>query len=233
MIPVAGTLSPQSLSHGARALFPAAVAVGVAGVGEGRAADLMTEEITALGSMAPNRAAEFIAGRLALRRAQRSLSVPCLAVPNAADRSPQWPAGFCGSISHACGLAIAVLAHRSDRVQSLGVDIEDDAALPADLHDIVLVPEERAALAGKESANRQAKIIFAAKEAVYKAQYLLTRRLFGFEMITVSVQPQAGCFGARFNSGIAPFRSGEHVAGRYSVCGGLIIAGLVLGAMRD
>lgn len=232
-MPVSGVPSRQMFSDGVRALFPAGVALGVARVGEGRTADLLTDELAGLDRMAPARAAEFIAGRLALRHAQKSLSVAGFAVPNAADRSPQWPEGFCGSISHARGLAVAVLAHRSERLLSIGVDIEDDSALPADLHDIVLVPEERAALADKVDAGQQAKAVFVVKEAVYKAQYPLTGRLFGFDQISVSLHPQTGCFDARFNAGIAPFRAGERLNGRYSACGGLVIAGLVACAARQ
>lgn len=232
-MPAFATRSSQALAERVRSLFPAEVGLGVALLGEGQSSDLLAAESAGLTRMVPARAAEFIAGRLALRRAQQALSAACFPVPNATDRSPQWPAGFCGSISHACGLAVAVMAHQSDGLQSLGIDIEDDAPLSADLQDIVLVQEERRALAARVDASRKAKIIFSVKEAVYKAQYPLTGKLFGFDQITVSLLSPTDCFDARFNADILPFQVGSRVAGRYSTGDGLVVAGVSLGATRD
>lgn len=225
------SLLRQRLSETVQALFPAGVAAGVARIGEGGEEDLLDEERGALARMVPQRKAEYIAGRLALRRAQRALSLPGFSVPNGPDRSPHWPPAFCGSISHAAGLAVAILSRQSNAAHSLGIDIEEDIALPAELLGIVLCPDERALLA-REDTDRLARIVFAAKEAVYKAQYPLSLRLFGFDAVAISLDTGQGRFDARFTTDIAPFSAGDRIAGRYSACDGLILAGVALGALH-
>ena len=220
-----------------RALFPPdlRLGLGVARLGEGSDAHLMAQENKALGRVAPLRRAEFAAGRLALRRAQAALGVTPFAVPNGADRAPAWPRGFCGSISHAGGVAMAVLGRQDGGLRSLGLDIEVYEALPAALHDSVLLPPERAGIGGGIDAGRWAQAIFCIKECVYKAQYPLTGQLFGFEVIEVTQGSVAfdrgewpGAFTAQFKKDVVPFRAGDCVEGRYSAGGGLIVSAVAL-----
>lgn len=178
--------------------------------------------------MVPARQAEFTAGRLALRRAQAALGVTGFALPNGPDRAPIWPEGYCGSISHAGAVAIAVMGRRTDGLQALGLDIEDDAALPEELHESVLRPAEQAGLRGRDDAGRRARAIFCIKECVYKAQYPLSGRLFGFDMIEVSLAPESGTFTARFMGDAPPFQAGDCQQGRYSACDGLIVSALAI-----
>ncbi|MCC5986613.1 MAG: 4'-phosphopantetheinyl transferase superfamily protein [Pararhodobacter sp.] len=202
--------------------------LGLARIGEGGESILIGAEGDGLGRMVPKRRAEFAAGRLALRRAQAALGVAPFAVASSTNRAPFWPEGFCGSISHDGGVAIAVLGRRQGGLQSLGLDIEEDRALPAELHDSVLLESERAAIAGCENGGLKARTIFSIKECVYKAQYPLSLRLFGFEVIEVALDARRGAFCARFMEDVAPFRAGECITGRYSAVGGLIVSTVAL-----
>ena len=113
------------------------------------------------------------------------LGLPPAAIPSAPDRSPVWPAGVTGSISHAAGLCAAVLSR--DPTTKLGLDIEDPAPLDAELWPLVLTPAELNALEdhSADQRGRIAKQIFSIKEAAYKAQFPLTGAVIGFQALEV------------------------------------------------
>jgi 4'-phosphopantetheinyl transferase EntD len=79
--------------------------------------------------------------------------------------APLWPDGFIGSLAHDDSFAVAVVARRAS-VAGLGVDVEPAEPLPADLTDLVLRDEEKRLTEGREVSRR---LVFACKEAVYKA----------------------------------------------------------------
>ncbi|WP_300438072.1 4'-phosphopantetheinyl transferase [uncultured Mameliella sp.] len=155
---------------------------GVAVPGEG---DLFPAEVAAIARARPARRAEFAAGRLAARRAMAQLDVPTAAIPMGADRAPVWPKGLVGSISHAEGLCLAVVAGAKD-YRSLGIDIEGDGPLAEDLIPEICRPEE-IALLPKAFRAAEAKRLFSAKEAVYKAHYPLAGQVFGFHGLQVDL----------------------------------------------
>ena len=80
--------------------------------------------------------------------------------------APIWPTGTIGSIAHDETLAVVALARRGGAAVALGIDIEPAEPLPSDLAAFVLTEGERRAFAGDPLAGR---MVFAAKEAVYKA----------------------------------------------------------------
>lgn len=148
-------------------------------------ADLLPEEEAAMARAVPKRRAEFAAGRKAARQAMTQLGLPRVAIPMGADRAPVWPCGVTGSISHAGGLALAVVAG-TGAVRSVGVDLERDVPLDPWLVAEVCRPEERAGLS-PEAQAAQATRLFSAKEAAYKAHYPLLRRVYGFYGLSVDL----------------------------------------------
>lgn len=74
-----------------------------------------------------------------------------------------------------------------------------------------------------------AKLIFSAKEAAYKAQYPLSGMLFGFEMLELSIDRDACCFTASFQSAQGPFAKGAVLAGSYVHAAGLLVTGVAVG----
>jgi 4'-phosphopantetheinyl transferase EntD len=87
---------------------------------------------------------------------------PLLRSPSGA---PLWPEGILGSLAHDDDFAVAAIARRG-RLAGLGVDVEPSEPLPGDLIDLVLRAAERAETEGDGVKRR---LVFAAKEAVYKA----------------------------------------------------------------
>jgi 4'-phosphopantetheinyl transferase EntD len=86
-------------------------------------------------------------------------------LPRSPSGAPLWPEGILGSLAHDDAFAVAAVAP-GGRLIGLGIDIEPAEPLPADLVDLVLSAAEQAETEGDGVKRR---LVFAAKEAVYKA----------------------------------------------------------------
>ncbi|MDR7124582.1 4'-phosphopantetheinyl transferase superfamily protein [Pseudotabrizicola sp. 4114] len=167
----------------------------------------------ALPGAVPARLREFAAGRFAARMAMGNQAQ---AIPQGADRAPVWPGGLVGSISHTRAACLAVVMSAA-RCRGIGVDLEADTPLEPELWEAILRPEERIGMTGA-----QAKSVFCAKEAAYKAQYAISRTLYGFD--AMRVQMQGDRFAAVFVQPVPPFASGDQIAGRIVRAAGHVLA---------
>lgn len=190
---------------------------------------LLIPERSGIARMVPKRQREFTAGRVAAQRAMAALGQPAQPVLPGPDRAPIWPEGLVGSLSHCDSLCICAMAHRRD-VLSLGVDVEEDTALEAEMIDTILTAPERRWLNHQRAGDmgRLAKLIFSAKETAYKAQYPLTREVLDFESIAVQPDLATGMFAATFTRSAGPFATGTRMEGRFARFAGLILTGLTL-----
>lgn len=120
---------------------------------------------------------------------------------------PQWPDGIVGSMAHDPGVAVAALARQVDYI-SIGIDIEPAESLDPDLIDIVATERERSALA---EVPLQGRLLFAIKEAVYKAVYPLDRTFLEHHDVEVNLPARTA---AVRNGRTVPFRYGvsSHIA---------------------
>ncbi|MFZ1470007.1 MAG: 4'-phosphopantetheinyl transferase superfamily protein [Paracoccaceae bacterium] len=198
----------------ARGLVPAQAAIAAADPGQ--TYPLLPGEV--LPNAVPSRRAEFSAGRYAARVAMAALGLPLRAIPMGDDRAPIWPAGLVGSISHCRGACLAAVMPGA---AGLGLDLEGDDDLPADLWDSILLPAERDWVQRQTQPGAAAKLIFSAKEAAYKAQYAQSRTLFGFYALQITVS--ATSFVASFQREIAPYSAGARLAGRWARAEGLVL----------
>ena len=115
-----------------------------------------------------------------------------------ADGVPRWPTGVIGSMTHCAGYRAAAVA-RSDGLRGIGIDGEPHAALPHPACHLVLRDEERTRLRALAAANPDLhwdRILFCAKEAVYKACFPATRWWLDFADISVTVHAE-GTFRTR------------------------------------
>jgi 4'-phosphopantetheinyl transferase EntD len=132
---------------------------------------LLTEEAAAFaGSVVKVRRASG-AARIVARQLLQQFGHPPCALPKGAAGAPVWPAGIIGSMAHDSRIAVAAVGMRGD-VGALGVDIEPAEPLPSELLDLVATPQEQLKLAHDAYRGR---LLFVAKEAVYKAVYPLDR----------------------------------------------------------
>lgn len=124
------------------------------------------------------------AGRRIAHELLRRLERAEIAIARGPSGNPIWPEGIVGSIAHDEDVAVAVVA-RSGAVGSVGVDIEPALPLSDDLRDVVVTSRDR--LGGLEP-GMAGRILFAVKEAVYKASFPLDGRVLGFEDIVVDIE---------------------------------------------
>jgi 4'-phosphopantetheinyl transferase EntD len=139
-----------------------------------------------------------------------------------------------GTITHCDGYRAAAVAHARD-VLTLGLDAEPDGPLPGGVLDAVSLAEERDRLPGLAAAAPQVpwdRLLFCAKEAVYKAWFPLAGRWLGFEEAVITFTPDAGTFTARL---LAPGpavggRPLDGFSGRWLARGGLLLAAIAVPA---
>lgn len=198
--------------------------VGVGSANPGHLYPLMPgEEVP--GSV-PARLAEFSAGRHAARVAMAALGQAPSPIPMAADRSPVWPTGVIGSITHSRSACLAAVA--AGGLRGLGLDLEEATPLDRDLWDTVLRPEEQIWLARQPEDLRGllAKTVFSAKEAAYKAQYAVSGALFGFDALAVVLDGDR--FTATFRQAVPGFAEGAVLQGRWGEAEGHILTVVAL-----
>jgi 4'-phosphopantetheinyl transferase EntD len=134
---------------------------------------------------------EFRTVRHCARQALRQLGLPPVSVLPGERGEPQWPPGVVGSMTHCGGYRAAAVARSCD-LRTLGIDAEPHQPLPAGVLNTIALDEERnnlSELAAADSATCWDRILFCAKEAVYKAWFPLTRRWLGFEDAHVTINP--------------------------------------------
>ncbi len=171
-------------------------------------APLADPESSDTAHMVPLRLREFTAGRTAARMALRQIACRDFAIPRHPDRSPLWPAGFCGSISHSRTHAAAVVA-RIGQTVTLGLDLEEDDRVTPELWPYTATPDQLARLQALPApvARRLASLYFCAGEACYKAlapdrQHELLRS--GNTVIAITLGPRPGEIRARLPAAAAP-----------------------------
>jgi 4'-phosphopantetheinyl transferase EntD len=221
------------------ALLPPGVTVAVTGVDGGDEHELLAGEADAARSMVPRRRREFAAGRACARKALASLGLPAVALPVAPDRSATWPPGVCGSITHA-GAWAAAAAARQELLAGIGIDLEDCAPLEADLVARLCRPEELVNAPPGLPAGIWPRMVFSAKESVYKCVRARVGRFIDFDEVGVGATADrtSGSGDPTGRLSFAPAGPATdlaivgRLAGRYAVAGGLIVTAAWLAPAR-
>jgi 4'-phosphopantetheinyl transferase EntD len=172
----------------------------------------------------PQRRQEFVTARRCAREALGRLGITPAAIGRGPERDPRWPSGIAGSITHCPGYRAAAVAPIT-AVAGVGIDAETHAPLPAGVGRSVTVPSERAMLAAMARTDPGVcwdRLLFSAKESIYKAWYPVTGRRLGFREALVTFDPAAGVFQARLPT--------TCLIGRYLVERGLAVTAVVVAA---
>ncbi|MFE0642587.1 4'-phosphopantetheinyl transferase [Streptomyces sp. NPDC058877] len=146
-------------------------------------AGLFPEEEALVARAVPGRRREFATARLCARRALAALGAAPAPLLRGRRGAPAWPAGVIGSITHCAGFRGAAVAP-ADRVLALGIDAEPHAPLPRGVLGAVAFGPERArlrVLAARRSDICWDRLLFSAKESVYKAWSGYGGAWLGFE----------------------------------------------------
>jgi len=152
--------------------------------------DLGSNEAALVRTASASRQGDFAAGRACAHQAMAALGRPRSPVLIGESRSPVWPTGLTGSITHTTGLTIAVVAEAGLPGFGVGIDAELIGRVDAEVEPIVLSETEQKALDEMSKPDRAAAAtsIFGAKEAFYKAQWPHTSSWVGFHDVTASLE---------------------------------------------
>lgn len=197
---------------------------------------LFPEEEAVIARAVDKRRREFTTARACARAALARLGIPPVPVLPGERGAPRWPAGLVGSITHCDGYRAVAVALGSD-ITTIGLDAEPHGPLPDGVLSAVSLPAERARLAGLAVSAPGLcwdRMLFCAKEAVYKAWFPLAGRWLGFEDAHVDFDPVGGTFTARLLVPGPAVNSRELTGftGRWLVRGGLIVTAIALPAAR-
>ncbi len=192
---------------------------------------LMGDEVLVIEQVTAARAREFGAGRAAARAAMEMLGHVPRPVLQGEDRAPVWPPGLTGSITHSARDCLAVVTDAPD-IAALGLDLEPTAPLEPALWPEICCPEEMNWLAslGPSQRGHFAKLIFCAKEAIYKAQYQISRTMLEFHDVALEVDLHAGRFDATIRPELPGLTAGTCITGRFVILSGNIVAAVELAA---
>jgi 4'-phosphopantetheinyl transferase EntD len=187
-------------------------------------------ERTCVANAVEKRRREFITARSCARSALVQLGSPPAAIPSGERGEPQWPRGIVGSITH-CDCYRAAAVARSVDFRAIGIDAEPHARLPHGVIAAVALNDELVALERLRLAAPEIhwdRLLFSAKESVYKAWYPLARRWLGFEDAKVTFDFEKGDFEAEL---LLSDRSTAHgrvdgFSGRWMVEGGLVLTAI-------
>lgn len=171
---------------------------------------LFPEEEALIARSVDKRRREFTTVRHCARQAMAQLGIDPAPILHGARGVPLWPTGVVGSMTHCQGYRAAVLG-RTDHFVSIGVDAEEHAPLPDGVLDAIALPQERARLAGLRKSHPAVcwdRLLFSAKESVYKTWFPLTGRWLDFDEADIVLQPDGSTFVAHL---LVP---GPQVAGR-------------------
>lgn len=195
---------------------------------------LFPEEVAYVTQAVEKRRREFTTARWCARRAMTELGRPATAILRGARGEPRWPAGLVGSITHCVGYRGAVLAEK-DTITTVGIDAEPNEPLANGVLEAVSRPDERSrvhALLRDHPAVRWDRLLFSAKESVYKSWFPLTSRWLDFEEADLVIDPEAGTFAARLlaTGGRMHGRPLTGFDGRWMVEHGLILTAIAVPA---
>jgi 4'-phosphopantetheinyl transferase EntD len=194
---------------------------------------LSEEQAIAQSFSSAKRRREFVAGRRRARQALAGLGIMDFALLPGDDRAPIWPSGVVGSITHTeaagqsyCAVAVA----RRQDLDAIGIDAEAREGLPPDLWERVLDQgEQREALRAPEPGV-QARLVFSAKESVFKALYPQFKCFLDFPDVHVDCGAD-GAFSAELRGAARDLTvPSTKLLGRFVIEQTMILTGLALAA---
>jgi len=159
------------------------------------------------------RRAEYLAGRICASRALNKLGLKKTNVTSNTDRSPSWPNGIVGSITHTNNFSAAIVA-RSESVIALGIDCENLLSVTDAMkikNQIIHEDEKPEKYYVSLNINVFVTLVFSAKESLYKALYPHVNKFINFhdiiatdinyEKITLELKIKYGIWetGTKFN----------------------------------
>ncbi len=193
-------------------------------------ARLLPEEASCLDRAIEARRREFATARCLARQGLAALGVDPRPILPGPHREPCWPTAIVGSITHCPGYRAAA-GGRASVLGGLGIDAEVHADLPEGVLSLVSRVEERECL---DSLPRDGtcweRLLFSAKERVYKAWFPVAQCWLDFEAVSIRFMPSDQSFRAEFIDPEVPRRFGlaSTLHGRYVVSGDHVLTAVTI-----
>ncbi len=163
---------------------------------------LLHEELPFVQKAVPKRRRDFQAGRTCARRALGIIGVENAAIPVGERRQPIWPSGYTGSITHTKGYCAATVAKLTD-CQNIGIDAELNTPLNSQVVPTILRKTEQMHIHDLEKTHNSHlnldKVIFSAKESIYKAFFPMYEVYLGFLEAELTLDLENMSFSARIH----------------------------------
>jgi 4'-phosphopantetheinyl transferase EntD len=143
---------------------------------------LFPAEQSCIAGSVDKRRREFSTVRACARQALERIGVAPAAILPGLRGAPTWPAGVVGSMTHCKGYRAGAVALR-EQVRSIGVDAEPSGPLPEGVLEAVALEPELAMISRLNSSAPGVawdRLLFSAKEAVYKTWFPLTETWLDF-----------------------------------------------------
>lgn len=193
---------------------------------------LSEAERQAIISAVPSRQAEFETVRACAAAALKLIGVPSVEIVPDAHRAPVWPAGVVGSLSHCEGFRAAAVA-RKGQIRSVGIDVEPNLPISESTTSLLVLSAGEMSLCRSLGQAAPAvswdRLIFSAKESLFKAWWPLTTSWLGFD--DAEVEPRLdGSFIARIAAPRADIsRFGmSRISGRWASEQGFLMTSVVV-----
>ena len=141
----------------------------------------------AVGLAPPKRQAEYLASRWLAGTIFARFGIPDFILTNNDDRSPRWPEGFTGSLSHSAGTAF-LLADPQGRLTGNDVEQWVSHTTAREISGLLMNEQERDLLTASSLSWPEAvTILFSLKESLYKALWPAVRRYIDFLQAEITV----------------------------------------------
>ena len=184
---------------------------------------LMGEEALAVNKAIEKRQKEYSAGRHLSRKLMEILDIQVCPLLRNTDRSPRWPQGMSGTITHTDEVCL-VAAGRLPAKTFVGLDLEGSEPLGEDLLKFIVRQDELEQLPFDE-VRRYAKLIFSAKEAFYKAQHPITQTMLDFLEVSLDLDISADTFQVRVHHDCR-FKLPKRIHGSWNWIGQFVLTGV-------
>lgn len=190
-------------------------------------ARLFREELALVSQAVPSRRLEFATARACARKAMMRLGVPATPILRSSSGAPAWPNGIVGSITHCPGYRACAVADAS-QIALLGIDAEPNLPLPYGVLHSIGSAREIASLPA-DPAICWDRLLFSAKEAIYKAWFPFKATWLEFEDVDINFDLRGGFVGALK---LADMKDRKVLQGRWTVQRNLLMTAVFAGVAK-